>query len=175
MSHYNTLLVLDDGNVERVDACIATLRKDDWIEDEAAVPPGAELRQLELKDTLLDDLATGEARLQSLSRAHRLDMVWIRAQSSVEAFAYSHWLSGRTVRSLACGDREDGVWSRAEGEPEQWESEAFEGEEVRRAGGAARPLGQLEEDGPIATPMPGDLSVAADAMKYARCALSYYR
>jgi hypothetical protein len=110
--------------------------------------------------------------LHRLARRFGLHLKLVLAVSTTDSFLYLHWYSGKIVRALGCGIEQDAMWTRASGQPEEWEAEAFEGEEVTSSHtGKTRQLGRTA-DGRIEGPRKGDLSLPADAMKYAECALA---
>jgi hypothetical protein len=67
-----------------------------------------------------------EAILAKLSAQLDTDVMWMSLQSTVDAFQFHHWKSGKQIRVLVYGCfKEERTWERAEGDPESWEREVF--------------------------------------------------
>lgn len=104
-------------------------------ESEKAVPairkvfPKQEIEQFEefVGVNMADDaFEAPETILAELSSQLGTDVMWMSLQSTVDAFQFHHWKSGKHIRSLVYGCfQEERTWERAEGEPEPWEREVF--------------------------------------------------
>jgi hypothetical protein len=126
---------------------------------------------VDLKDRVFGEVPETEQHLLGLAKSFGLHVALILAVSSTDSFRYIHWLSDCVVRELGCGVDEQFQWTRVQGEPEEWEAEAFDAEEVIGTDGRKRTLGRAA-DGHIQSPRLGDDSTPV-AMKYAECALRY--
>ncbi len=67
-----------------------------------------------------------ERQLLDLSAKLHTDVIWLSFQSTVDAFQFHHWCSGKHMRSIVygCFERER-TWERVEGDPEPWERQTF--------------------------------------------------
>ncbi len=73
-----------------------------------------------------DSFEAPDAVLAELSSQLETDVMWMSLQSTVDAFQFHHWKSGKQIRSLVYGCfQEERTWERVEGEPEPWEREVF--------------------------------------------------
>src|SRR4051812_43341069 len=87
-----------------------------------------------------------ERELAALSSQLATDVIWLGFQSTVDAFLFGHWRAGAPVRTLVHGCREEAVWERAEGAPQDWErSVFFPPENLNRALKYAESPAQREE------------------------------
>jgi hypothetical protein len=70
-----------------------------------------------------NDDAPPRELLTELSLSRHTDVLWIAAQSTVDAFELLHFRDGRLVRELVNGCyRDERTWERVVGDPEPWEA-----------------------------------------------------
>jgi hypothetical protein len=172
MGHYCALVVRHESDSKAVSDTLAELTKLQLVQNATDDEPAHDaLRvQIELPESVYEDPGDTERRIQKVSKKFGLHVTLVLAVSASDSFLYVHWYAGRIVRALACGVEEDAMWTRVVGEPEDWEAEAFEGEEVTGKNGKPRVLGR-DANGRFESPRRGDLSLPPDAMKYAELAL----
>jgi hypothetical protein len=177
MGSYSSVVIRHDRDPDRVQKALHLLETGGLvarIRDRTETASGL-LISLDLNDRVFDDVDGLERTVSTVARSPGLQVALILAVSSTDSFLYIHWQSGRKVRELGLGVEEQFQWTRVEGEAEEWEAEAFDGEEVVGAGGERRKLGRAA-DGHIESPRIGDYS-PPHAMEYAdlRPALPYRR
>ena len=173
MGSYSAVVIRHDEDPKPVEEALRALEGQGLVQ---RVPVRSQINSglligVDLTDRVFNEVPETERYLLEIARSSGLHVVLILAVSSTDSFLYIHWLSGRILRELGCGVDEQFQWTRVEGEPEDWEAEAFEGEEVVGADGQKRTLGRAA-DGHIESPRPGDDS-APFAMRYAKCALRH--
>jgi len=90
---------------------------------DAEIEPSASFLGVRMPD---DAFEAPETDLAALSTRLATDVIWLGFQSTVDAFQFHHWHSGRHVRALVYGCFQDErTWERVEGVPELWEREVF--------------------------------------------------
>src|SRR5262245_58032116 len=123
MGTYNTLIAFEDEHPDRVAAFAKAAKRAGVVAkigkaDEPGVQP------MEVSGSTFGDPDRARKKIQKLTHEHKMEAVLVMAQSSVDAFLFVHWNSGKVMRVLALMDY---VWEEAEGEPQEWEAPAFKG------------------------------------------------
>jgi len=173
LSHLSVLIVHHDRDAATVSEAVGEIESLGLMHTATPGVTNTPCVEIELTDSVFDEIESTERRLQKVTRKFGLHVALVLAVSVSDAFLYIHWHNGRVVRALACSFEDDGVWSRVSGDPEEWEADAFDGEEVETPGSGARRLGRNAE-GAIDAPQRGDISVPPDVMKYADLAREFH-
>jgi hypothetical protein len=116
--------------------------------------------------------------LAALSSELGTDVLWLGFSSVSDAFRFHHWQSGRPVRALAFGCREQGVWELAEGTPEPWEREGLFDPHVLAIwseGASEAEAAELRRVWAAAEVRAGRTAPSIDARESARAVAAFYR
>ncbi len=135
MGHACSLIVHHDRDADPVSEAVSELESIGLVQTAKAAIAGTRRVEIELTDSVLDDVEDTERQIHRITRKFGLHVVLVLAVSASDAFLYLHWHNGRVVRSLGCSLEDEGMWSRVSGDPEGWEAEAFDGGgsiEIRR-------------------------------------------
>jgi hypothetical protein len=121
-----------------------------------------------------------ESDLAALSTRLATDVIWLGFQSTVDAFQFHHWRSGRHVRSLVYGCFQDErTWERVEGEPEPWEREVMfshrELEQFLKYAGSDSERQELQRIWRDAEISPGKMEPALDSRECAHKIAAHYQ
>lgn len=171
MGHYCALVIRHDSDADSVSKTIRELTTLSLVQNVEPGSVGSRCVHVGLPVTVLDDVVGTERRIQRVARKFGLRVALVLAVSASDSFLYVHWYSGQITRALGCSLEEQGMWSRVSGDPEEWEAEAFQGEEVSTADGHSRLLGRSDA-GTIESPRRGEFSFPPHAMKYAELAIA---